>query len=415
MTELFLYDTDLESPARVWTVTPGDSMRREVDCDDCRRIIARNDGQTVWTTLDAARERGSQNAREVGMIEGSYGYVSASGDSASILRWSGVQEPTAPEPDTHSLFVAVAMAGGVGGHVQYRAWSSPLRIVRCDPEETGVVWLTALSASDDGAVEFRYDTYSTGGVTVVQTAPEPPQVPARLIPRTSAEAQMLLSLLEGVGYQQGDQEHAFDSLRALVRFLPGGEAEEQGARLASHAGVNLCDAYEGVVVPVLGWKPRQHCASYERRLPIFEQTLATIETRHPAMIDSLREAARRYERGGEVNQAIVDHMRDHLESHKHEAANAVLEQFGMDGIEDIEREFYVDVRATRTIQIEVAQTISITVTASDADQASEMVDQYCIADYADDYGWEDENGSTHYASTRSGDIDDYDVYDVNEA
>lgn len=337
-------------------------------------------------------------------------------DSEPLQEWERALLASATPAGPTSLREAAA-AANVGGTVQYHTVggnpSTQWRVVELLNDGARIV---SPELSDDDAILMDYtDARRWSVVQRADGTPEatPEEPTGTVLPRTADEAHRMLQVLKAAGYQQGDEETLFNDLRTLRAFLPGSKAEREGRELADR--ISLCPQYEAIVVPTLGWAPRLG-AGYASELPRFEAEMAQCERRHGANGASrvIHEFAARYQRGGPVNQAIADHMQAHLEAHKIEAASEMLEAMGMDGVE-AEREFCVDVRVTRTIEIEVSQTVSISVTARDEDSASEMVDQYCLADYVSDYDWEDENEGRHYASTRSHDIDDYDVVDVTES
>lgn len=202
-------------------------------------------------------------------------------------------------------------------------------------------------------------------------------------------------------------------LQDFARWLPGGELEGIAHEHADQA--NLCGEYERIVCPTFGWTPRRgEENSMARFSSQFFTELDTFEREHAhlAPLDRLARWMDRYQSGGFANRAVNEHAENHLESHKIDGVNTLLSEVLNWETIDQERAYEVRVRVSRSITIDVEQWVNITVTASDEDDAGERVDSYSLADYVSDYDWQDENGSTHYASTRSNDITDWDVEEV---
>ena len=159
-----------------------------------------------------------------------------------------------------------------------------------------------------------------------------------------------------------------------------------------------------------------------RHVTTFHNEMAAFDAAHAhlGVLVRTRLWLERYEDGGPVNQAIVDHAERHLESHKREAVNQLLsETLGWNTLIDEgggERDYNVTVRVYRTVEVSVYQDITIPVRAGDEDAARDQIDTYTCAANTDDYGWytESDGRLPGYYGTRGGDIDDYDVNDVEE-
>lgn len=332
--------------------------------------------------------------------------VTAKGDgSRAPGRQAEATNDTAETTDSerHSLFVAVALAGGVGGVVSNGPDDVPggLRILSCDPEETGGVrWTDSNNEGDLGGVDVDYSAFRPSGWRVVSHAPEStPQTavadrsPA-ILPRTADEAIRLRTVLRGVtrdAMLAGMPQDLLNAVDTLVLYLPGGEANRKGHELAD--GVTLCPSYEGIVCPTLGWTPRPDCSEYERRTRHFIQAMEDHERTAVANGETVAQTivgwAQRYERGGLVNHALIDHIETHLESHKHAAASALLEELGLDGLEDVEteHEYEVEIELSETRVEYLTQTVTVTVTAENADEAR---------DAARDIAWDHDEGDWDY-------------------
>lgn len=224
---------------------------------------------------------------------------------------------------------------------------------------------------------------------------------APVLPRTAAEVVETASVLQD-----------------LARWLPGGELNTIAHEHAEQA--NLCGEYEAIVCPLLGWVPRNGTeSSMMRHVTTFHAELAAFEAAH-AHLDVLARTRlwlERYEDGGPVNQAIVDHAERHLEYHKREAVNELLESaLGWSHLIGVERDYLVTVRVRRTIEVDAWQDITITRTADSSDAAADSVDDYYVSDHTDDYEWRDGNGDIipGYHPTGRSDIEDYEVTDVTE-
>jgi hypothetical protein len=223
----------------------------------------------------------------------------------------------------------------------------------------------------------------------------PTTTPSNLLPRTAQDARTLASMLTD-----------------LADKLPGGELERAGHQLAEDR--SLCEVYERVVTEVFGWAPREGMG--RGRQYAWLSSIESIERDHAGnLFAMLRTAAQRYERGGVVNQAIIDAMRSNLESHKVDDVNEVLERCGLDGL-DTTREYQVTARvegwALQTRRVPVHQYVRVTVEARDEHDAIELAAEHeDLTSHTTSYEWEwdgDESTATDW------DTDLYDVEDETE-
>lgn len=93
-----------------------------------------------------------------------------------------------------------------------------------------------------------------------------------------------------------------------------------------------------------------------------------------------------YAPGGLFNTAVVDHIEGHLEDHKVDDANTLLESFGWSTAQQ-EREYELRVRVTREVTVYEESYISITQTATSAEDAIEGVDRYAVSGHLDYADW----------------------------
>lgn len=300
---------------------------------------------------------------------------------------------------------------GFGGIIEWsRGSNGRYRIAeRTAPQEEVTRSTAVIRLNDDDTVMPGFEGYTLGSLNsdtawIARSAATPTAAtPTRMfIPRTAGEAKTMLTVLEPV---MSDHD-VFTALKVLAKFLPGATAEAE-TRLAADR-LDLCHQYDRIVCPTLGWCPRPG-ANYDTGQ--FESTIADAERGVDASgrYDAIIRFASRYARGGEVNQALTDHIESHLERHKHAAATELLEGLGMEGVADVDQEYIVWVDVTRTVEVQATQRVAVRVTASDVDAASELVDSDAVASAVDDYNWE-VNSDTVYARTYYGsDIDDYEV------
>lgn len=188
-----------------------------------------------------------------------------------------------------------------------------------------------------------------------------------LIPRSAAEARRRSTLLR----MYGDAANA-RLLDDLAAWLPGGDMMARGHDLA--ANIQLCGEYEAAVCPTLGWSPRRGELNSRMRLTaIWQGDMDAIEaSANGDAAAAIAAALARVERGGTVNTAICDHAHNYLERHKRPAVNELLAELGMDAIGVGIREFEVQVRVERTRVITEHTTVTVTVEASDEDEAGEL-------------------------------------------
>lgn len=207
-------------------------------------------------------------------------------------------------------------------------------------------------------------------------APTLPAAATLRIPRTADEATRLATLLS-----------------QLALRLPGGSFNERGHDLARNS--DLCTVYERVVTRVFGWEPRSGYGDYSDALEAWERDIARLERDHSGSYsDLLRSALHRYERGGTVNEAIIDAMRNNLESYKVPAVNEVLEACNMDGL-PASNEYEVTFDVVRYVR----QTQRVTITV---DRDDEVSDEDEAIDLARDRVWDE-------VSDYDWDTDDYDA------
>lgn len=388
----------------------------QLDCDACRERAAANPGILVADNPDTARSLGHTDANAnitANSTNGSVGFISYAGEN--IRTWNAdatprntpEAAPRADPPTGHSLFVAVALANGRGGVIR-RPDGGELRIIRCDSTGDGSVRVNSAANGDTdaGASDFPYRAFPEAEWHVVslgtgepETGTPEPTPSGYVLPRNAAAAVALAAQLQD-----------------FARWLPGGELEDIAHGHAHDA--NLCGEYEHIVCPTFGWTPRRgeensmarYSSQFFAEMDAFERVYDTLPP-----LERLTKWMERYEAGGFANTAVVDHADTHLESHKRESVNGLLE--GVLGWEamPVACEYEVSVRVERTITFDVSQYVTVTVTADDEDAAHDAIDAAMLADYVVDYDWSDENGDTHYASTSRYDIDDYSVSEVNPA
>lgn len=414
------------------------------DCSICVDSLRANAGQLVYETGSAARAAGRTAGLEATDETrcGSYGFIhySASGtapEDQRVIFWNNertayplrdtdtddtddtdTDEPRANEVPAVTLFEAVALANGVGGTVRWSPGgggaASNWRIISCESHENGVARMTlAEHNTDNGATGFVYGAYARREWRVLtvgtNTPPETPETPEGVIPRTSSEARALRNLVRDITSidPSAQQTEVLRALDTLVLMLPGGRAEQSGADLAR--GRSLCDVYERTVCPTLGWAPRPDYGYRTAALRFVDEMVAhERDHAHLGMADNLIAYARRYERGGIVNEAILDSMETNLEGHKRPAANQVLEALGMDTLEERgPSEYEVSVRVTRDRVVRETAYITVTVEADDEDHARDLA--LDIAD-SDQWGVDWEADDDEY----SADEVDRDVDEVNE-
>lgn len=226
---------------------------------------------------------------------------------------------------------------------------------------------------------------------------------APVLPRTAAEVVETASVLQD-----------------LARWLPGGELNTIAHEHAEQA--SLCGEYEAIVCPLLGWTPRNGTeSSMMRHVATFHNEMAAFDAAHAHMgvLARTRLWLERYEDGGPVNQAIVDHAERHLESHKREAVNELLANtLGWSTlIGGAHRDYLVSIRVERTVEVTAYQYVTVSVPAANEDDAQEVLTDDLVASHTDDNNWTIEDCgcmASGYHRTYASDITDYTVDDVED-
>lgn len=252
----------------------------------------------------------------------------------------------------------------------------------------------------DGNVADRSTDVHT--VSPVPTT-TPDTTPAPVLPRTAAEV-----------------VETARAMQDLARWLPGGELNTIAHEHAEQA--SLCGEYEAIVCPLLGWVPRNGTeSSMMRHVATFHAELAAFEAAHAHMgvLARTRLWLERYEDGGPVNQAIVDHAERHLESHKREAVNELLANtLGWNTlIGGAHRDYLVSIRVERTVEVTAYQYVTVSVPAANEDDAREVLTDDLVASHTDDNNWTIEDCgcmASGYHRTYASDITDYTVDDVED-
>lgn len=254
------------------------------------------------------------------------------------------------------------------------------------------VTIAPAAESHDGVVLASSLTAAT------PAAPTPVPAPVHLIPRNALDAITRARALRASKTYLPENTHpAIDdttaALQDLARFLPGGELQDIAHEHALQA--SLCGEYEAIVCPTFGWLPRNgQGSSMARRCTTFGHDADVHEAQHEGRspLYVLTSWLDRYARGGVANTAVCDHAATHLEEHKVDGANELLETvLGWKPIEQSDNEYDVEVELTRTrtVVITERQTVTVSVTASDHDTAEAMVNDGVVDpwDEASDYSW----------------------------
>lgn len=253
--------------------------------------------------------------------------------------------------------------------------------------------LTVTAVDDSGRFHFTASTGERGdrlpvGRNVIlldRPAPQPtpePEPAREIIPRTAQAAIAAADVAELFA------PDVAATLRQLAIWLPGGEKNIAGDEFAQR--VNLCGEYETVVCPVFGWRRRE--GTIDRRAHHFTDMLVAHEaagrTAGLSNAEILAGWTEHYERGGNANQAVLDHADNHLEDHKKPGLNAFLEDLGWDGIGDVEPETQPTYEVEVSVQERVigyrTQYVTVTVEADDEDEAQRMAQQL-VTDNPDGY------------------------------
>lgn len=231
------------------------------------------------------------------------------------------------------------------------------------------------------------------------------ELTADMLPPTPADTGIIPVTYQGA-------QRMIAALQALAPWLDGSPRQQDIHTRANN--LDLCGEYEALVCSALGWTPRRgHANSRMSLTNAWRDMVADYERNNPgvAPAELVERFTERYVSGGEVNRAAVDHAESHLESHKHDGFNAIMDELGFEPM-NTERDYDVQVRVERTIT--VYQYVTMTRTATSEDEARDSVDEYDIADYLDSE-WQTGEGETVYASSSRSDIDDWDIEDVTEA
>lgn len=283
------------------------------------------------------------------------------------------------EPDT-GMFVWDACAqAGIGGTVT--RYNETYTVGRT-PDGWTLMCDAFGSLGPQHTAVFVADGWQVTEIATAATEPateqperEPQQI-GRWLPRTAQEAQDMINAL------------AF-----LKTRLPGGEFEQKAVDIAEET--NLCGIYDRVVSEAFGFSPRDgHYSDAAGGTERWERHIARIERDHMprGLLPLLYTAAERYHRGGVVNEAIIDAMRDNLESHKWAAVSEALEACDMDGIAR-NHTYRVTARLTRRVAtrgtVEQSQYVTVEVTDQpDEDSALEYARHHIdLTDQASAYNW----------------------------
>lgn len=362
----------------------------------------------VWENTEQVRDRlvvsedhvlRVYRVTSIDQADRSIRYVPASGTPETHVKyWDAattlyrVDPAQFPVPETFPCDVSLSdamAAAGVGGEITRMGHRYRVTM------DGGLVDLTAgrdYTNPHRDLLTYGWNVTAVGDAAASATSTP---TPTNLLPRTAQDARTLASMLTD-----------------LADKLPGGELERAGHELAENR--SLCEVYERVVTEVFGWSPREGMG--RGRQYAWLSSIESIERDHAGnLFAMLRTAAQRYERGGVVNQAIIDAMRSNLESHKVDDVNEVLERCGLDGLETT-REFAVTARvegwALQTRRVPVHQYVRVTVEARDEHDAIELAAEHeDLTSLTTSYEWEwdgDEDCATEW------DTDLYDVQDETE-
>lgn len=310
---------------------------------------------------------------------------------------------TTTTPALLSLELATVTAG-THGVVRYTYYGDTDYLVAtiaddrqsCQLVELGAARPTLHAMRFEYATEPRWTVQAVGSMvdraSVALRASEPvTMAPGSMVPTTADEGERMAR-----------------ALLSLASWADGGERHRAAQDIAeNHPEGELCGSYEALVCPTFGWAPRRSEERWAPHRATFTDRMASWERDHGhlSVVDRLERRARLYDRGGVMNQAAVDHISNHLESHKIDAVNDLLEKIGWDTVA-VEREYDITVTVTRTRTVTETAMVTLTRMASDEDSARDMVDSYDVNDAAENR-WLD--WSEHDEETE---IQDWDIDEV---